>query len=114
MSARVDAVAARVQTAVTTRQVTQSMGGVVKAMEGAMRSMNLEKVYECYRITVVAMLSTLQIFLNSVTVNFFFVDSTAIVEIGFCSWNLLLIKFLLYGVFINVLLYLDFTADGPI
>ena len=44
MSARVDAVAARVQTAVTTRQVTQSMGGVVKAMESAMRSMNLEQV----------------------------------------------------------------------
>ena len=44
MSARIDAVAARVQTAVTTKQVTGSMAGVVKAMEGAMKSMNLEKV----------------------------------------------------------------------
>lgn len=44
MSARIDAVAARVQTAVTTKRVTQSMAGVVKAMESAMRSMNLEKI----------------------------------------------------------------------
>jgi len=44
MSARVDAVASRVQTAVTTKQVTQSMGGVCKAMESAMKSMNLEKI----------------------------------------------------------------------
>lgn len=44
MSARIDAVAARVQTAVTTRQVTNSMAGVVKSMEAAMKSMNLEKV----------------------------------------------------------------------
>lgn len=44
MSARVDAVASRVQTAVTTKQITQSIGGVTKAMESAMRSMNLEKV----------------------------------------------------------------------
>jgi len=44
MSSRIDAVAARVQTAVTTKRVTQSMGGVVKAMDAAMRSMNLEKV----------------------------------------------------------------------
>ncbi|XP_043188874.1 charged multivesicular body protein 1b-like [Amphibalanus amphitrite] len=44
MSARVDAVASRVQTAVQTRKVTQSMGGVVKSMDAAMRSMNLEKI----------------------------------------------------------------------
>ena len=44
MSARIDAVASRVQTAVTTRQVTNSMAGVVKSMESAMKSMNLEKV----------------------------------------------------------------------
>jgi len=44
MSARIDAVAARVQTAVTTQKVTQSMGGVCKAMESAMKSMNLEKI----------------------------------------------------------------------
>jgi len=44
MSARVDAVASRVQSAVTTQKVTQSMGGVCKAMESAMKSMNLEKI----------------------------------------------------------------------
>lgn len=44
MAARVDAVASRVQTAVTTKKVTVSMGGVVKAMDSAMKSMNLEKI----------------------------------------------------------------------
>merc|ERR1712077_117755 len=43
-SARVDAVASRVQTAVTTKRVTTSMQGVVKAMDSAMKSMNLEKI----------------------------------------------------------------------
>ncbi|KAH7728634.1 Snf7 [Aphelenchoides avenae] len=46
MSARIDGVAARVQTAATQKRVTQSMTGVVKAMESAMKSMNLEKVQE--------------------------------------------------------------------
>lgn len=63
MSSRIDAVSSRVQTAVTTRkvrvmlvpfeaqanpmdfQITQSMAGVVKAMDAAMRAMNLEKVW---------------------------------------------------------------------
>jgi len=44
MAARVDAVSARVQTALTTKKITQSIGGVSKAMESAMKSMNLEKV----------------------------------------------------------------------
>merc|ERR1712241_1217091 len=44
MSARVDAVASRVQSAVQTKKVTNSMGGVVKAMDSAMKSMNLEKI----------------------------------------------------------------------
>lgn len=44
LGSRIDAVASRVQTAVTMRQVTGSMAGVVKGMEGAMRSMDLEKV----------------------------------------------------------------------
>lgn len=44
MSARVDAVASRVQTALTTSKVTNSMQGVVKAMDAAMKSMNLEKI----------------------------------------------------------------------
>lgn len=44
MSSRVDAVASRVQTAVTTKKVTTSMAGVVKAMDATMKSMNLEKI----------------------------------------------------------------------
>merc|ERR1712198_195692 len=44
MSARVDATASRVQTAVTTKKVTKSMEGVVKGMDSAMKSMNLEKI----------------------------------------------------------------------
>ncbi|CAG0912909.1 unnamed protein product [Notodromas monacha] len=44
MSARVDAVASRVQSALTTQRVTKSMAGVVKAMDSAMKSMNLEKI----------------------------------------------------------------------
>ncbi|XP_071522498.1 charged multivesicular body protein 1b isoform X2 [Panulirus ornatus] len=44
MAARVDAVASRVQTAVTQRKVTQSMAGVVKNLDAAMKSMNLEKI----------------------------------------------------------------------
>ncbi|XP_033107061.1 charged multivesicular body protein 1b-like isoform X2 [Anneissia japonica] len=44
MSARVDAVASRVQSAVAMKKVTSSMAGVVKSMDSAMRSMNLEKV----------------------------------------------------------------------
>merc|ERR1711923_608583 len=43
-SARVDAVASRVQSAVQTKKVTNSMSGVVKAMDSAMKSMNLEKI----------------------------------------------------------------------
>ncbi|MCL4147220.1 UNVERIFIED_CONTAM: hypothetical protein GTU68_035476, partial [Idotea baltica] len=44
MAARVDAVASRVQSAVTQRKVTQSMTGVVKNLDAAMKSMNLEKI----------------------------------------------------------------------
>ena len=44
LSSRIDAVASRVQTAVTMRTVTGSMSGVVKGMDTAMASMNLEKV----------------------------------------------------------------------
>jgi len=44
MSARVDAVSSRVQSAVTTRKVTKSMEGVVKGMSAAMKQMNLEKI----------------------------------------------------------------------
>lgn len=44
LSSRIDAVAQRVQTAVTMKQVTGSMSGVVKSMDSALRSMNLEKV----------------------------------------------------------------------
>lgn len=44
LSSRIDAVASRVETAVTMRTVTGSMGSVVKGMDKAMESMNLEKV----------------------------------------------------------------------
>ncbi|XP_065183221.1 charged multivesicular body protein 1b-like [Sycon ciliatum] len=44
MSARVDAIASRVQSAVMMQQVTGSMAGVVKSMDSALKSMNLEKV----------------------------------------------------------------------
>merc|ERR1712227_466567 len=44
MSARVDATASRVQSALTTKKVTKSMEGVVKGMSAAMKSMNLEKI----------------------------------------------------------------------
>ena len=40
--------ASRVQTAVTMRQVTGSMAGVVRGMEGAMKAMDLEKVGNCF------------------------------------------------------------------
>ncbi len=44
MASRVDAVSQRVQSAVATKKVTQSMAGVVNSMESAMKSMNLEQV----------------------------------------------------------------------
>ncbi|ORZ16582.1 Snf7 family [Absidia repens] len=44
LSSRIDAVASRVQTAVTMRKVTGSMASVVKGMDKAMGSMNLEKI----------------------------------------------------------------------
>ncbi|RKO87581.1 hypothetical protein BDK51DRAFT_18559 [Blyttiomyces helicus] len=44
LSSRIDAVASRVQTAVTMRKVTSSMAGVVKGMDKAMKAMNLEQI----------------------------------------------------------------------
>lgn len=44
LSSRIDAVSSRVQTAVTMRKVTSSMAGVVKGMDKAMESMNLEQI----------------------------------------------------------------------
>ncbi|TPX71220.1 hypothetical protein SpCBS45565_g01251 [Spizellomyces sp. 'palustris'] len=44
LGSRIDAVASRVQTAVTMRRVSTSMAGVVKGMEKAMNSMNLEQI----------------------------------------------------------------------
>ena len=44
LGSRIDAVASRVQTAVTMRQVTGSMAGVVRGMDTAMKAMDLEKV----------------------------------------------------------------------
>ena len=44
LASRVDAVASRVETAVTMRQVTGNMAAVVKGMDKAVDTMNLEKV----------------------------------------------------------------------
>jgi charged multivesicular body protein 1 len=44
LSSRLDAVASRVETAVTMRQVTGNMTSVVKGMDKAMETMNLERV----------------------------------------------------------------------
>nr|ODN87002.1 charged multivesicular body protein 1 [Cryptococcus depauperatus CBS 7841]ODO01264.1 charged multivesicular body protein 1 [Cryptococcus depauperatus CBS 7855] len=44
LGSRIDAVASRVETAVAMRTVTNSMGSVVKGMDKAMESMNLEKI----------------------------------------------------------------------
>ncbi|KAG6916701.1 hypothetical protein DXG01_005650 [Tephrocybe rancida] len=43
LSSRIDAVASRVETAVTMRQITGNMSSVVKGMDKAMDSMNLER-----------------------------------------------------------------------
>jgi charged multivesicular body protein 1 len=44
LSSRIDAVASRVETAVTMRQVTGNMTSVVRGMDKATDSMNLERV----------------------------------------------------------------------
>lgn len=44
LASRLDAVASRVQTAVTMRNVSQNMMGVVKGMDSAMKSMNLDRI----------------------------------------------------------------------
>ena len=44
LASRIDAVASRVETAVTMRQVTGNMTSVVKGIDKAMESMNLERV----------------------------------------------------------------------
>lgn len=46
MAARVDGVASRVQTAMTMKQVSKDMGHVVKGLDKAMASMDLQKVQE--------------------------------------------------------------------
>ncbi|KAG0140970.1 hypothetical protein CROQUDRAFT_664481 [Cronartium quercuum f. sp. fusiforme G11] len=44
LSSRIDAVSSRVETAVTMRSLTANMTGVVKGMDRAMSSMNLERI----------------------------------------------------------------------
>ena len=44
MASRLDAVSARVKTASTMQSMTKSLGGVVKGLDQALRSMDLEKV----------------------------------------------------------------------
>ena len=48
LSSKIDAVASKVQTAVTMRQVTGNMANVVRGMDLAMKSMDLEKVRRYY------------------------------------------------------------------
>lgn len=55
LASRIDAVASRVETAVTMRQVTGNMTSVVKGMDKAMDSMNLERV----RPSILSLLSSL-------------------------------------------------------
>lgn len=52
LSSRIDAVASRVETAVTMRQVTGNMTSVVKGMDKAMDSMNLERVSVLTRLSL--------------------------------------------------------------
>mmetsp|Transcript_10561 Transcript_10561/g.13702 ORF Transcript_10561/g.13702 Transcript_10561/m.13702 type:complete len:156 (-) Transcript_10561:228-695(-) len=44
LSSRIDAVAARLDTAMRTEQLSKSMSGVVKGMGSAMKSMNVDKI----------------------------------------------------------------------
>lgn len=44
LASRIDAVASRVQTAVTMRSVTGNMASVIKGMDKALQTMNLEKI----------------------------------------------------------------------
>jgi charged multivesicular body protein 1 len=44
LASRIDAVASRVETAVTMRQLTGNMANVVKGMDKAMETMNLDRV----------------------------------------------------------------------
>eukprot|EP01087_Luapelamoeba_hula_P019742 TRINITY_DN6593_c0_g1_i1.p1 TRINITY_DN6593_c0_g1~~TRINITY_DN6593_c0_g1_i1.p1 ORF type:complete len:194 (-),score=46.09 TRINITY_DN6593_c0_g1_i1:116-697(-) len=44
LSSKIDAVAARVETAVRMRQVTKSMAGIVRSLEAASKSMNIEQI----------------------------------------------------------------------
>lgn len=44
LGSRIDATASRVQTALRQGQLTKTMGGVVKGLEGALKSMNVEKI----------------------------------------------------------------------
>lgn len=48
LSSRIDAVASRVQTAITMRKVSNSMAMVVRGMGRAMETMNLEQVRGSY------------------------------------------------------------------
>ncbi|MXQ98989.1 hypothetical protein E5288_WYG002810 [Bos mutus] len=61
MSARVDDVAARVETAVTMGKVTKFMAGVFKTMDAKLRSMNLEKISALKRINLILQFEALNV-----------------------------------------------------
>jgi len=46
LSSRIDAVAARVNTAVKMKSLTKDMSGIVRSMDSALKSMNVEKITE--------------------------------------------------------------------
>ena len=62
LSSRLDAVASKVQTAVTMKNVTKAMDGVVKQMDKAMGSMNLEQAN--FLLPILFLSSFLSLFLS--------------------------------------------------
>lgn len=44
LSSRIDAVAARLETAIRTQQISKAMSGIVKGMDSALKSMDVEKI----------------------------------------------------------------------
>jgi charged multivesicular body protein 1 len=51
LASRIDAVSSRVQTAVTMQRVSMNIADVVRGMDVAMNSMDLEKVWLAHRVS---------------------------------------------------------------
>ena len=50
LASRIDAVASRVEAAVRMKQVTRSMAGIVKGLDAAMKTMDMNKVKQVCRV----------------------------------------------------------------